>query len=142
MSEERKRQGIRLEDLPDKISRGWYVTGTWTALGKMKSKGGAPKDPFLTGHGFGAVEFAARLDVLAYYSAFDPRFGLPSRSPRAGNILPNSDRTWTFGSTWYINHFVKIQANGEREWLSDIERKPVAGIHVFWTGVLRLQLAM
>jgi len=142
MSEERKQQGIRLEDLPDKISRGWYITGTWTALGKMKSKGNAPKNPFLTGHGFGAVELAARLDVLAYYSASSAASGLPSRSPRAGNILPNSDRTWTFGATWYINHFVKLQANGEREWLSDIERKPVAGIHVFWTGIIRLQLAM
>lgn len=142
VSEQRKDQGIRLEDLPDKISRGWYVTGTWTPFGEMKSKRGDPKNPFLTGHGYGAVELAARLDVLTYYSKPDPRFGAPSRSPRAGNILPNSDRTWTFGATWYVNHFVKIQANGQREWLSDIQRKPVAGIHVFWTGVLRLQLAM
>jgi hypothetical protein len=142
MSQERKQQGIRLQDLPDALTRGWYVTGTWTALGKMKSKGGQPKTPLFTGKGFGAVELAARLDVLTYYSNFDPALGLPSRSPRAANILPNSDRTWTFGTTWYVNHFVKIQANAEREWLSDIERKPVSGIHVFWTNVIRLQLAM
>jgi phosphate-selective porin len=142
VSEQRKQQGIRLEDLPDKISRGWYVTGTWTPLGEMKSKGGAPKNPFLTGRGYGALELAARLDVLTYYSNPDPRYGAASRSPRAGNILPNSDRTWTFGATWYINHFMKLQGNGQREWLSDIQRKPVAGIRVFWTGIVRLQLAM
>jgi phosphate-selective porin len=142
MSQQRHQQGIRLQDLPDLLTRGWYVTGAWTALGTMKSKGTEPKNPLFVGRGFGAVELAARLDVLTYYSNFDPALGLPSRSPRAANILPNSDRTWTFGATWYLNHFVKIQANAEREWLSDIERKPVSGIHVFWTNVIRLQLAM
>jgi len=140
MSEQRKGQGIRENDLPDKITRGWYVTGSWVALGKMKSKGTEPRDPFLTGKGFGAVELAARLDVLTFYSA--SRTGFASRSPRAANILPNSDRTWTFGTTWYINHFMKLQANGEREWLADIEREAVAGRSVFWTGIIRIQLAM
>jgi hypothetical protein len=139
MSEERKGQGIRGEDLPDTISRGWYVMGTVTPFGKLTS-GGKPKTPFLTGHGFGAVEVSARLDVLAFYSAQGP--GLPSRSPRAPTILPNSERTWTFGPTWYLNHFVKIQAHAQREILTDIERKAVFGQNKFWTGILRLQLAM
>src|SRR5262249_26316563 len=90
VSEERKQQGIRGEDLPDKISRGWYLTGTWVPLGKLKSNG-RPKDPFLAGHGFGAVEVSARLDALTFYSAPGP--GLPSRSPRAPTILPNGERT-------------------------------------------------
>ena len=37
---------------------------------------------------------------------------------------------------------VVVQANGEREWLTDIERSTVAGRHVFWTGIIRIQLAM
>jgi phosphate-selective porin len=139
MSEERKQQGIRGEDLPDAISRGWYLMGMWTPLGKLKSKG-APKTPFLTGKGFGAVELSARYDILSFYSAPGP--GLPSRSPRAPTILPNGERTWTFGPTWYLNHFVKIQAHAQREKLTDIERKAVFGVDVFWTGVIRLQLAM
>src|SRR5206468_2856283 len=133
-SEQRKEQGVRVNDLPDKISRGWYVTGTWMAFGKMKSKGKEPKDPFITGHGFGALELAARLDVIAFYS--NVTTGLPSRSPRAANILPNSARTWTAGASWYINHFAKIQANAQREWLTDIERSAVIGRHIFWTGVI------
>jgi phosphate-selective porin len=139
MSEERKQQGIRGEDLPDLISRGWYLMGMWVPFGKLKSKG-APKTPFLTGRGFGAIELTARYDVMSFYSAPGP--GLPSRSPRAPTILPNGERTWTFGPTWYLNHFVKIQANAQRERLTDIERKAVFGIDTFWTGIIRLQLAM
>jgi len=140
VSEQRKQQGIRDNDIPDKISRGWYVTTSWVVLGKMKSKGNEPKDPFLTGKGFGAVELAARLDVLTFYGA--EQTGIPSRSPRAATILPNSDRTWTFGSTWYLNHFAKIQANAEREWLADIGRESAGGRRVFWSGIVRLQFAM
>jgi phosphate-selective porin OprO and OprP len=140
MSEERKQQGIRGEDLPDKISRGWYVTGAWTALGKMKSRGSNPQKPLLTGHGFGAVELSARLDVLTFFSAPGP--GLPSRSPRAPTILPNGERTWTFGPTWYLNRFLKIQINCQRERLTDIERRAVLGKNTFWTGIIRLQVAM
>ena len=139
MSEERKQQGIRGEDLPDKISRGWYVMGGWNALGKLKSNG-KPKNPLLTGNGFGAVELEARFDVLTFYSAPGP--GLPSRSPRAPTILANGERTWTFGPTWYLNRFVKIQVHAQRERLTDIERKAVFGVNVFWTGIIRLQLAM
>ena len=57
MSEERKQEGIRGQDLPDEISRGWYLMGSWNVFGKMKSSG-KPKTPFLTkgGRGFGAIE--------------------------------------------------------------------------------------
>src|SRR5215831_8523420 len=64
VSEQRKGMSVRGTDLPDKITRGWYATASWMPYGKMKSKGKEPKDPFLVGHGFGAVELAARLDVL------------------------------------------------------------------------------
>ena len=110
-----------------------------SAISFVKSSG-KPKNPLFTGHGFGSVELAARFDVLTFYSAPGP--GLPSRSPRAPTILPNGERTWTFGPTWYLNRFVKIQAHAQRERLTDIERKAVFGVNVFWTGVIRLQLAM
>ena len=140
VGEERKQQGIRGEDLPDKISEGWYITAGWTVFGKMKSRGGVPENPVLLGNGFGAVEVSARLDVLTFSSA--TASGLPSRSPRAPTILPNSSRTWTFGPTWYLNRFLKIQVNGQREWVTDIERTAVFGRHSFWSGILRLQAAM
>ena len=86
------------------------------------------------------VELIGRFDVLTFFSAPGP--GLPSRSPRAPTILPNGERTWTFGPTWYLNHFIKIQADAQREKLTDIERKAVFGQTTFWTGIIRLQLAM
>jgi phosphate-selective porin len=139
VSEERKQQGIHGENLPDTISRGWYVMAMWVPFGKLKSKG-APKTPFLTGLGFGAVELSARYDILSFYSAPGP--GPPSRSPRAPTILPTGERAWTFGPTWYVNHFVKIQVNAQREAVTDVERKAVFGIDTFWAGIIRLQLAM
>ena len=87
-----------------------------------------------------AYQLSARFDVLTFLSAPGP--GLPSRSPRAPTILPNSDRTWTFGPTWYLNRFVKIQLNAQRERVTDIERKAVFGRNIFWTGICRLQIAM
>jgi phosphate-selective porin len=140
MSEERKQQGIRGEDLPDKISRGWYASGSCVVLGKIKANGKTPEKPLSFLHGFGALELSARYDVLTFFSEEGP--GLASRSPRAPTILPNSERTWTIGPTWYLNRFVKIQINGQRERLADIERKPVLGKTLFSTGVVRLQLAM
>src|SRR5207249_2689335 len=124
MSEERIGQGIRGENLPDILSRGWYVLGGWSVLGKLKSSG-RPKNPLLTGRGFGSIEVSGRLDVLTFYSAPGP--GLPSRSPRAPTILPNSERTWTFGPTWSLNRFVKIQAHAQRERLTDIDLKAEIG---------------
>jgi phosphate-selective porin OprO/OprP len=140
VSEERKQQGIRGEDLPNKISRGWYVTGSWSLFGKMKSRGGAPEDPVLLGRGFGSVELSARFDVLTFTSATGS--GFPSRSPRAPTILPNSARTWTFGPTWYLNRFMKLQINAQHERLTDIERSAVAGRNSFWSGIIRLQAAL
>jgi phosphate-selective porin len=141
MSEERKQQGIRGNDLPDAISRGWYLMGSWNVLGKMKASG-KPKNPFLTGHGrgFGSIELDARYDVVAFYSAPGP--GLPSRDPRAPTILPNGERTWTVGPTWYLNHFIKIQAHAQFENLTDEGRKDVFQQTKFRFGVIRLQLAM
>jgi hypothetical protein len=141
MSEERKQQGIRGEDLPNRITRGWYAMASWTLLGSVNGNG-RPKEPLLTGHGFGAVELSGRFEVLSYYGANAVAGQAASRAPRAATILPNSERAWTFGPTWYLNHFVKIQAHAQREKLTDVERKAVLGQNIFWTGIIRLQLAM
>jgi len=143
VSEQRKEQSVRGNNLPDKISRGWYVSGAWVAYGKIKE--GEPKEPLFTGHGFGAVELAARLDVLTFYSA--ERSALPSPSPRAANLALNGDRTWTFGATWFLNHFMKLQVNADREWVANSERRDFEQEHVdgdnpFWTTTVRLQFRM
>ncbi len=140
--DERRGQSTRGNNLPDLISRGWYLTGTWAVTGENKAGGIEPRRDFLWGHGAGAVELAVRYEALRFGSSEHP--GLPSRATRAANILGNSDRVWTFGVNWYWNRFVKIQFNGIREMLEDTHqgRSPIAGRGLYWMRIVRLQFVM
>jgi hypothetical protein len=138
MNEAREQQGIYLDDLPAKLSRGWYVTGTWVLTGEKREGGVEPKKPIFEG-GFGAVEIAARFEQI--------RFGTNSTlegftSPRSPALRAQSDRAVTFGLNWYANRYVKVQAGGIRETLEDSLRAPIPGRNKFWTGILRLQFSM
>jgi phosphate-selective porin OprO and OprP len=139
VSEQRRGVGIELQDLPDLISSGWYLTGTWLLTGEKKSDAIKPKKDFLRG-GFGALELAARYDTIQFGSA--SHTGVSSRSPRAPNILENSDRVLTLGVNWYLNRFWKIQVNGVREDLKDPATTPVGGQARYWTTIMRLQFHM
>jgi phosphate-selective porin OprO/OprP len=138
--DQRKGQGITGNDLPDLISRGWYVSGTWVVTGQSHAQRDEPKNEFLLGRGLGAVELAGRYESMRFGSSAHP--GRPSRTPRAANILGNSDRAWTFGVNWYWNRFVKVQLNGIREQIEDPERSPIFGRQTFWIGLCRLQVVM
>ena len=81
-----------------------------------------------------------RYETLRFGSSEHP--GPPFRNPRAANIFDNSDRVWTLGGNWYLNRWAKIQGNAIRERIEDLERSPIVGRNVFWSGVLRLQLAL
>jgi phosphate-selective porin len=140
VSEQRKGVGIDMQDLPDLISQGWYLTGKWLIAGKRTSKAVVPKENFLTARGIGALEAAARYESLRFGSA--GHVGIASRSPRSGNVLVSSDRAVTLGLNWYWNRFTKIQINGIREILEDPREVPVPGRTRYWTTVVRLQFDM
>jgi len=138
MTEAREQQGIYFDDLPAKVSRGWYVTGTWVITGEKKEGGVEPKKQLFDG-GFGAVEIAGRFEQI--------RFGTDTTgdafsTPRSPNLRPQRDRAVTFGLNWYANRYMKIQADGIRETLEDPFRSPIPGRTRFWTGMLRLQFVM
>lgn len=137
VSEQRKATGVEMQDLPDFISKGWYLTGTWLITGEEKSEDLNPKRVFLTGRGLGALELAIRYEGLQFGSASHP--GIASRSARAPNIMENSDRALTLGATWYLNRFAKIQVNNIREVLADPQTAPIPGRLRYSTTVLRLQ---
>ncbi len=139
-NDQRRGQSIRGTDLCDLISRGWYAAGTWVITGESKAGGVEPKKPFLEKGGLGAVELAARFEVLRFGSS--EHIGLASRSPRAANILENSNRAWTVGINWYLNRWVKIQTNGIREKLEDPQRSPIPGKTLFYTWLCHLQFVM
>jgi phosphate-selective porin OprO and OprP len=137
--EERKGQSIRGEDLPALLARGWYVSGTYVVTGQPYSDRSEPKEYFPL-QGIGAIEVAARYEQIRFASRGG--VGAPSRSTRASNVLPQSDRVWTWGVNWYLNRWTKVQANAIREKLEDVQRSPAPGRVRLWTVVVRVQYTL
>ena len=112
VSEERRGQGIDNENLPDAVQRGWYVAGTWLITGEEKKGKIEPARPLLQG-GLGAVEIAGRVEAITFGSRFTSEPAAPG--PRAPRILEKRDAVWTVGMNWYLNEFLRVQANLIRE---------------------------
>ena len=76
------------------------------------------------------------------------RFGVgatdPSavRRPRAEVILGNGDRAFTFGVNWYVNRWIKIQANLVRNTIDFPDRDRSPSQPVFWSRMVRFQFSM
>jgi phosphate-selective porin OprO/OprP len=136
--DQRKRQGIGDVDLSDVMTRGWYVAATWLVTGEDKDDFNAPRRPLFEG-GIGAVEFAARYELLTFGSA--TRDGPAFRNPRAEHILGNGDRIWTVGVNWFANRWTRLTANAVHESFDDPVRTPLPGVTRFWSGIFRAQVA-
>jgi phosphate-selective porin len=110
LTDERREQAVDGGDLSPLVAQGWYVSGTYRLA---------------------RLEAATRIERLS----FGNTSGHPdaSSSRRAEVILGNFDRVVTFGVNWYVNRWVKLQANLIREQLHDAS---------FWSRVLRLQVAI
>jgi phosphate-selective porin len=139
VNEQRRQQSLRGLDLPDFIIRSWYVSGTWCVTGEKKAPGIEPSKEIFRTHGLGAVELAARFEVMRYAS--DEHAGTPSRSIRAANIRSNSERAWTLGVNWFVNRWAKIQYNWMREKFEDVQsaKNPISGRALYWAQVVRIQ---
>jgi phosphate-selective porin len=137
--DQRLGQGIRGDDLPDLIARGWYFTTAWVVTGEKPAGGIVPRRDFIKGRGFGAVQLAARYEQLRFGSSEHP--GLPSRSSRAANIFSTSERIATFGVNWYLNRFVLIQVNDLREVIEDSLKAPIPGVSTYWSKFVRIQFS-
>jgi len=138
--EQRKGQGLAGDDLPDLIERGWYASGAWVVTGQKKALGldNGKHVPIL--RGWGALELAVRGEQIRFAS--DTHAGRPSRSTRAFNVLPQSDRVATFGVNWYMNQWAKFQVNFIREQIEDAFRAPIQGQGLYWTYKFRLQVSL
>jgi phosphate-selective porin len=133
--DDRLGQGFDNEDLDPVTANGWYIAGTWLALGP-KPGGGADRPASR----LGAIELAARFEGLRFGG---PTAGdEPSRSPRAAVIVPNAERAWTFGANWYVNRFIRVLGNVIREQLDDAARAPVPGQQIYWSTIARLQFVL
>jgi len=125
-------------DLPPLITEGWYVAATWVATGETKEGRVRPTRPLFQG-GFGAIEMAARYDLLRL-GAGDTS-APPTTSPRAADVAAATDRVATLGVNWYVNTWIKIQVNGIRESIQG-SRREIPGPSTFWSGTFRIQFSM
>lgn len=140
MTTAREGQSVEETDLSPLLAHGWYLTGTWAITGEQKARGlASPRRPLFRG-GPGAIELAARIERLSFGSTATGEPG--STSPRADVVLPNADRATTIGVNWYLNRYVKVQANVVRERLDDPARGPLPTQPAFWSRVLLLQITL
>jgi phosphate-selective porin len=139
VSDDRDRQGLGDENLPDARARAWYVTGSWVLTGEPKKRPLKPENDFLQG-GLGAIEVVGRIERL-WYDSVGPA-GPAFRNPRSETILPTGDRAFTIGANWTLNRFAKVQVNLIREHLEDPDRNPVPTGGPIWSRVLRLQFVL
>ena len=138
--DQRLGQGLRGQDLPDLIARGWYVATTWLLTGEQKVNVIRPRRDFLLGKGIGAVEIASRYEQIRFGSSEHP--GLPSRSSRAANIFSTSERVATFGTNWHLNRYMRIQFNAVREVIEDVRNAPIPGRDTYWSRYVRMQFVL
>jgi phosphate-selective porin OprO/OprP len=141
VSDDRQAQGIGDQDLPDARARAWYLSSTYVLTGEDKRRPLKAAEPFAQG-GIGAVELAIRYERMWFDSSPVGQDSTPLRNPRAETILPSGDKVLTLGINWTLNRFVKIQFNGIREQVEDIQRNPVPNGAAFWSRVLRFQFVL
>lgn len=144
LTDERRGQAVDDGDLSPLLAEGWYLSGTFAVTGERKSDGldrpRHPFRPFSKQGGIGAVEVTARFETLGFGSAGGN--GDLSTSTRADNVLGNSDHALTCGVNWYLNRWVKIQANLIRERIHDPSRGPLPNRTSFWSRALRIQFTV
>ena len=140
VTDERKGQGLRGDDLNSARTQAYYITGTWVVTGDKKDRPLEPKRPLFRGGG-GAVELAARYERIWFDSK---KTGEPPFSnSRAEVILPNGDKVLTLGVNWYVDRWVKLQFNAIHEEIQDPGRTPLAdGGTKFWSTVFAAQLVL
>jgi phosphate-selective porin OprO/OprP len=136
--DQRQGQGLDNENLPDAPAHGWYLSSTWLVTGERKKDSITPARPFLKG-GIGAVELAGRVEHLGSGS-HGTTVGSFS-SPRASGIVLRADNVWTAGVNWYLNEYIKLQANVIREQRAAGELV-IPGQGTLWSRTLRIQFGL
>jgi len=128
VSEDRSGMGFSGEDLDPVHARGWYLAATWAVTGEKKA--GRLEPRHVLGHGFGAVELAARIEQL--------RFGNAGSNPST-----NADRAMTAGLNWYLNYYIRVQSNLVIESIEDPQRSPAPSTAGRFIGVVfRVQFTL
>jgi phosphate-selective porin OprO and OprP len=128
----RRGQAIDDGDLSDLVSTGGYVAAIWHLAARDGHRwGDAP---------FRGLDLTARFDRLSFGSASQsPDTFL---NPRADSVAPIGKDAVTAGVNWYVNRWIKVQANMVREQLVDPLALLPIGTTPLWSTVVRFQVAM
>lgn len=120
--DERKEQGVDLDDLPSVVGLGATLT--------VRRR------------------FAPRRDVAIRYDylGFDdvgPETALSSVRPRAADIRARDGQSVTFGGSWGVWRWARVMANAGVEWFSDPRSAPEPGRSGgYWTLGTRFQVEL
>lgn len=133
VTEARKGMGFAGDDLPPIVATSWYGAGAWALTGERKHGRLEPARDFLRG-GYGAFELVGRVEELRFQSA------VYAGAPGAAKLSGNADRATTVGVNWYLNHYVKLQADVIMESIEDPQRSPAPAANGrFTSSVFLLQ---
>ena len=126
-ADSREGESVSNSDLSDLIVGGGYVSGVWRIMGSPRRSRRA-------------VDVAVRFERLGFHSA--AQSDAPSLGPRADHIAPLRQDAWTFGGTWVLNRWVKVQANAIHESFVDATGIRPEIPQARWRSLMRLQFAM
>jgi phosphate-selective porin OprO and OprP len=81
---------------PDYDARGYYVFASWVVTGESRSYASGNVGDVKPKNSYGALELAVRCSELDLND---------------GTVLGGRERDWTVGANWYLNRYLKLQAN-------------------------------
>ncbi len=81
---------------PDYAASGYYAFASWVLTGESRPYSNGKVGNIKPGGPYGAVELAVRYSELDLDDA---------------PVLGGRERNWTLGANWYINRYLKLQAN-------------------------------
>lgn len=134
--DDRHGEGTDDNDLPALHSGGGYVSGSWIVTGEKKNDAIKPHRPFPR-QGFGAVEIAGRVEWIG----FGTNDGDVSGGPRAALPAAQRSHVVTLGINWYLNRYVRVDANVIHETRYDGE-VVVETEQLSWAPVIRFQFGL
>lgn len=120
--DERKGQGVDLDDLPSAVGLGASVSVRWRFAARR--------------------ELSARYEVLNFDDV-GPETANDSVRPRASDLRARAAQAITVGGSWRLRPWLRLMGNAGTEWFSDPRTAPEPGRQSgYWTLGARLQVEL
>jgi phosphate-selective porin OprO and OprP len=140
--------GLGFLDLPGVRAKAGYIQATylitgeskaWNTTPKVKNTLLGPEAPPSGGLGLGAFEVAFRYDKIRAKAPGADLFSIDPITPGFVTTFNNSTDSFTFGFNWYLNYWVKYQANFSVDRLQQVSINSGVLPQNFYVVLQRLQ---